>query len=151
MAQGDIRLSLINNEGSLSILSGDVDSDLGLETAILISLFTDARAAEDDTLPDNSLSKRGWWGDSFLEASLGSKLWLISRASITSSLLEDAKKYAKNCLNWLIEDGVAQAVEVSVERTDMSTIHITVSVTRPKGDSATSFKYFYNWQNQLLR
>jgi phage gp46-like protein len=151
MAQGDIRFSLLNGEGAISIVSGDLDADTGLETCILISLFTDARAQDDDVLPDNSLSKRGWWGDSFLEASLGSRLWLLSRATIVPSLLDDAAKHAKECLQWLIEDGVVDKIDVSVTRTDMYTLHIQINVTRPKGDSNIVFKYFYNWQNQLLR
>lgn len=151
MAQGDIRFSLVNGEGSLSVVSGDLDQDAGLETCILVSLFTDMRASDDDKLPDNSNSKRGWWGDAFYDSSVGSKLWLLSRASIAGTLLDDAKKFAQDALKWLVEDGVAERIDVSVARTDVYTIEISVSVTRPKGDSAVSFRYFYNWQNQLLR
>ena len=43
----------------------DLQGDDGLLTAVIISLFTDARAHDDDPLPDERVGvtsdKRGWW------------------------------------------------------------------------------------------
>ena len=47
----------------LSILGGDLATDDGLRTAVIISLFTDARARADDPLPEADADRRGWWGD----------------------------------------------------------------------------------------
>ena len=61
-------------EGVISYDSdiGDLKPDNGLYTAVLISLFTDARARDDDALPDviseeDFPNRRGWWGDSTSE------------------------------------------------------------------------------------
>ena len=53
-------------------LSGDIvrdgsrfAEDGGLETAVLMSLFLDRRANDDDELPDGESDPRGYWGDAF--------------------------------------------------------------------------------------
>lgn len=151
MAQGDIRFSLINGEGAVSVNVGDLSSDVGLETCIALSLFTNARAEEDDVLPDNTLNKQGWWGNSVAEIVKGSRLWLISRSKNTDDVREKAKDYALEALKWMVDDGVIKNLTVIVTRTAMDTIEIKIQATKPKGGSDVVFKYFYNWQNQLLR
>ena len=49
--------------GDLAIISGDVLLTDGLETAVILSLFLDARARDDDPLPDGGTDRRGWWDD----------------------------------------------------------------------------------------
>jgi len=51
-------------EGDLEVENGDLAHDGGLETAVLMSLFTDRRARDDDKLLDEEArDKKGWWGD----------------------------------------------------------------------------------------
>ena len=59
-------------------------SNLDLQTAILISLFTDAQASPDDMIQDGSGDPRGWWGDLGSSKPIGSKLWLLGRAKQTT-------------------------------------------------------------------
>ena len=107
-------------EGDLSIEDEDLESEDGLETAVIISLFTDRRARDDDELPDpNNLDKRGWWGDLVAEVAddqIGSRLWLLNRAKTTPDVLVKAKEYAEEALQWLIDDQGAMKIEVEVER-----------------------------------
>lgn len=61
----------------LGLALPDLETDDGLDTAVVISLFTDREANEDDTLPDDAIGldgtlvrrgsgdRRGWWGDWF--------------------------------------------------------------------------------------
>ena len=68
--------------------AGLLDETNELITAVLIAFNSDAVAAPSDVLPDpRSDDRRGWWGD--MDAAtiwsgwpLGSKLWLLTRASI---------------------------------------------------------------------
>ncbi len=64
---------------------GNLDTDEGLETAVTISLFTDARAGEADGVSTEQ-DPRGWWGSAFLspEGDIGSKLWLMFRNKLTN-------------------------------------------------------------------
>lgn len=90
--------------------------DDGLETAVILSLFTDRRAADDD-LPTSAQpeDRRGWWGDTFADASgdqIGSRLWLLAREKQTQATLLKARDFAREALAWLVDDGVARSVTV---------------------------------------
>lgn len=102
--------------GDLLLASPQLETDAGLETAILISLFTDRRADSSDVLPDNTGDRRGWFGDGYAEVTgdrIGSHLWLLAREKQLPVVLQRARDYAREALGWLIEDGVARAVEVA--------------------------------------
>jgi phage gp46-like protein len=66
--------------GDWNLVPGDVQSGDDLESAVLISLFTDRRAEASDVVPDGSNDRRGWWGDSGSLYLIGSRLWLLRRA-----------------------------------------------------------------------
>jgi phage gp46-like protein len=108
--------------------------DSGLETALIISLFTDRRAEDDDTIPDGSQEKRGWWGDDFNEQRgdrIGSRLWLLSREKQLSGVLGAARQYAEEALRWLIDDSVAELIEVEASIPRDGILGLAVSVSRP--------------------
>ena len=79
-----------------------------LETAVLISLFTDARAADDDRLPGAADDRRGWWG-----GPLGSRLWLLVREKATNETRLRAEDYCREALAWMRTDGVADRIDVA--------------------------------------
>ncbi|MBN57780.1 MAG: hypothetical protein CMI04_08790 [Oceanospirillaceae bacterium] len=87
-----------------------------LRNAVLISLFTDARAPADQ-VPDG-MDNRGFWADMDLPngESLGSTLWTLQREKITAQLLTRLRDLATSALAWMIDDGQLQAVNVTVER-----------------------------------
>ncbi|SKA69334.1 Phage protein GP46 [Enterovibrio nigricans DSM 22720] len=80
------------------IIEGERVENDTVSALVLISLFTDARAQESDTLPDNSRNLRGWPGDSFYDAPWGSKLWLLYREKLTTDVRNRAVKYAEDAL-----------------------------------------------------
>lgn len=69
----------------LTLENGDIKQADGLDTAVIISLFTDRRALEDDATPDFTENRRGWWGDTYdaQQRPIGSRLWLLSREKQT--------------------------------------------------------------------
>ena len=93
----------------LAIAQGDLATDEGLRTAFIISLFTDARARDDDTLPQQGGDPRGWWGDALAEddeGPIGSRLWLLEREKKIGSVLIRARDYATEAVQWLVRVGV---------------------------------------------
>lgn len=125
MAVDDIRIiwdvGLMKGDFVFDDAAQDLESDNGLETAVIISLFTDRRAKVDDILPDpNNLDRRGWWGDlaspDVEGDQIGSRLWLLNREKTLESVLVRAKEYAEESLQWFLEDGAAKKIEVETER-----------------------------------
>lgn len=135
--------------------SGRLATDDGMRTAILISLFTDARAADDETLPEAGGDRRGWWGDAYAREvrpdagtardpnRIGSLLWLLSRSKITARTLAQAKQACEEALAWLVRDGIASAVRVVIEaqlrpqgalgQSTPDLMAIAVEIDRPTG------------------
>lgn len=107
-----------------------------LERAVIISLFTWRRANPDDELP--STNKFGWWGDTYPQNTndrIGSRLWLLSRAKLTTETVLRAKEYAEESLQWLVDDGVAAAVQVQSERQELDRLALGVKIVRGDGSS----------------
>lgn len=115
---GDIALVWSNAAGAADagIVANDLARDDGLQTAVLLSLFTDRAAEEGDVLPDEETDRRGWWGDEFADDAgdrIGSRLWLLARSKRTDDVLARAEEYARESLQWLIDDKVAERIEVT--------------------------------------
>ncbi len=102
-------------EGDLALNNGDLLRENGLTTAVLISLFSDRRADEDDEI-DNPNDKRGWWGDLISPTPIGSKLWQYTRSKTTQTVIVKIKQAVEECLQWLIDDGVAVKIDVQIEK-----------------------------------
>jgi len=104
----------------LTVENGDFVNDSTFTTALIISLFTDRRAKEEDPLPDpESNNRRGWWGDNLAEVQddrIGSRLWLLSREKTTQDVLVRAKQYAEEAVQWILDDGLAAKIDVTAER-----------------------------------
>lgn len=108
--------------------TADIDYINGNEilTNIIASLFTDARARDDDILPDGSTDKRGWWGDSFSDKKIGSRLWLLSREKQLSSVLTRAQEYATESLQWMIKENLIKSVTVTATNPSNGVLMLTV-------------------------
>lgn len=96
-----------------------------LATAVIISLFTDARASTDDRLPWGSSDRKGWLGSYYLRDGFesraeewGNKLWLLYISKNTESVLEMARFTVQESLQWLVRDGLASRVQVVAEWVD---------------------------------
>lgn len=132
----DLRLDqVIDQDGQLGFdLVTDgvlLATEEGLRTAVVVSLFTDARAGDDDRLPDGGADRRGWWADTWPEFegdNTGSHLWLLAREKQLPLVLERARRYARAALQWLIDDGIAAEVSVdaSFPRTGVLLLEVVI-------------------------
>jgi phage gp46-like protein len=129
---GDLALAFQNDEISIDVSLNDADRDPSIISAILISLLTDKRAAEYDTLPSEDSDRRGWWADAFQADNIGSKLWLLERSKVTSEVLAKFKHYTKEALDWMIEDGIATDIEVDATIVSPDAISLEVMIYRPR-------------------
>lgn len=150
---GDIRIDLIDGIGTLTSNGTDLSRDAGLESAMILSLFSDRRVNIEDVraagLLDSDL--RGWWGDTLEEIPLGSRVWLLNRAKIIPKTSADFREYALEAWRWLIDDGVAKSIDATVEQYDMETLLLFGTVYKPDGAEDVNFKFYVNWKEQTVR
>ena len=134
--------------GDARQVGADLEQEDGLKTAVILSLFTDRRAEAADGLPTGEEDRRGWWGDLVAAADndrLGSRLWLLLREKQTPEVLMRAEEYAREALNWLLEDGVAKGIEISAEWVSRGLLGLRVVISRPAGD-AVEYRFNYLWE-----
>lgn len=140
----DISFKPDNNSTSISVLdvtieNGDLKMGDSLATAVVMSLFCDARSVTNAT--------GGWWGDALANYQYGSQLWTLRGRKLTSENLALIKKYAENALQWIISDGVASSVSVSVVREGIDRVSLAVTIQRPGGMSK-SYKFYKIWSEK---
>lgn len=120
----DIALTWIDGNGDIAIAMNQLMLDDSLTNAVIISLFTDLRVD----------GQRGWWGDSYGRP-MGSKLWLLDREKQLSSVLADAKRYAEEALQWLLDEQLVQYIEVNATNPNPSVLLLSVAIKLLDGSS----------------
>lgn len=126
------QLATIELDEEVEIIDG-LDEDDGIETAVVLSLFTDRRAEPGDALPDGAAGRRGWWGDQFPAVEgdrFGSRLWLLSREKQVLAVLARAREYAEESLRWMVDDGIARSVKASAEVVSNGVLGLTIEIAR---------------------
>jgi phage gp46-like protein len=117
--------------GDLALSEDGLAVGCDLTTAVLISLFTHRRAHRDDRLPDpDNHDRRGWWADIANPRPIGSRLWLLSREKQTVDTMLRAEAYAREALDWLVEDGVAIRVDVTASNPRQAVLLLTIALHR---------------------
>jgi phage gp46-like protein len=146
----DLALTWADGAADMSVAENDLLADDGLETAVSLSLFTDARAEDGDVLPDDQQDRRGWWADD-ADDRFGSRLWLLARSKDTADVLAKAPQYAREALAWMVTDGVAESVNATASRFTLeggaSGLLLVPEIKRP-GKDTVQFRYAYNWATQ---
>ncbi len=133
----------------LLVRNGDLATDDGLQTAVILSLLCDRLADADDQLPTGSTDRRGWWGDAYLPPLpdgspdfWGSKLWLRRRqlATVhTQRLIEDDCTQA---LQWMVADNVAASVVVTSRYLTNTELAVNIAINQRIAGGATALRSF---------
>lgn len=149
---GDLALTWDNTRGfaDLSTIDSDLASDVGMVTAIILSLFCDRRAFDDDTPPSGDPDdRRGWWADQFADSEgdkYGSRLWLLDRSTFGNDLNRLAEEYSREGLAWMIDDNVASSIDIEIDTATTGTLLIGGTINRP-GRDAVSFRFAHVWDS----
>lgn len=114
----------------------DLAGGADLESAVILSLFTDRLALPDDPLPDPSDGdRRGWWADWNADevfdqpvGLIGSRIWLLEREKATNDVRLRAEDYTREALQWLLDDDVADEVNVAAEWAGVAPGRLDVAV-----------------------
>lgn len=121
-----------NSDGLYDLVAdGNVFASAGgFETAIPVSLFTDARAPA--ALVAEPQNRRGWIGNLMTASTmrqLGSILWVLDQTRITQETLNVAKLAAQDAFQWMLDDDVALGVAIELTRVSQGAIKIAIQIT----------------------
>jgi len=134
-----------NGRGDWVLVGQKLQDGNDLETAVIISLFTDRIAAPDDVIPDGSTNPRGWWGDTDPRYPIGSRLWLLDRSTQTQAVLNRCQDYCAEALQWLIDDGVAASVDVNAFFPAREMLGVEITINRTDG-TTVPLKFQWSWK-----
>lgn len=114
--------------GDFAIAAGGDDGPAGglvsanpLRTAVLLLLFTDARADAASLRFEHRGDRRGWPGDGFDidaaagEAPLGSRLWLFRRSALLDATKAQIEAEVQRALRPLVRQGAVVKILASAE------------------------------------
>ncbi len=114
------------------VISSELEA--ALIRAVIISLYTWRRAETDDPIDDDE--RFGWWGDSYpaiADDRIGSRLWLLRRVKLTAQTQRDAEFYAREALQWLLDDGHVTAIDIASEHVDINRLNLIPTLTVASG------------------
>lgn len=147
---GDILIRWDNTQslGDWALAQGDLATDQDLETACLVSLFSNRLATPDYAPPDPAQDRGGWWADPYNATPIGSNLWQLYRGKKTRDTLGSARTMTLAALQWLVTDGVAASIACDTSwlgGAGSTLLGIAVLIRRPNG-AHTRFMFAALWQ-----
>ena len=148
MSDISIQWDVLNSRGDWVLPGSVLQTGNDLQSAVLISLFSDRLATSDDVIPDGSGDPRGWVGDMGSDYPIGSRLWLLDRSKATNDVLTAASDYCYEALQWLIEDGVVAQFDIVTEWTKPAMLGIQIIAHKQNGTTvAMNFSSAWNGTN----
>ena len=153
---GDIRIvwDPATGTGDLNMLAtGALEIGNDLETASLISMFTDAQADPGDVV--YGTDPAGVWIDTYsaledpalptiAKDRMGSKIWQAFARPRTQETLNWLRDEIIRCHGWMMTDGVASAVDANAFFTGPGGIGATVTITA----SGVANVFSYVWAQE---
>lgn len=145
----DIKMEYDNQKGYFDLCvtdSGDLEKDKTFDTTLNCSILTDGRA---DSSEVNIIERqRGTIVDIFTSKRNGSKLWLLEQSRLDLSAKNRAIDYAKNALQFLIDEGFCKDIVVTSKLTHQG-ISLFITVERLNG---VFDQYRYDaWENSIYK
>ncbi|MBN3866460.1 phage GP46 family protein [Gluconobacter kondonii] len=154
------------SRGDWTIVSGDLALDNPLRSAVMVSIFSDRVAPDQSSPADFAIAiqepgnaavsglndRRGWWGDAYEPDGIpiGSRLWQLRRAIKVGeqTVLLELKDILKECLQWLIDDGVAASIAIQTAWSAVSpnTAEFAISVFEPGASTPQTFLFSWAWE-----
>jgi len=135
----DLKLERLS-DGSYDLIvgdEGDFTATEGLDTAVLASVLSDARATESEV--GLAANRGGWLGNLapiMIGKQLGSLLWVLEQRRRTTDNLNLSVDAIQKSLDWLIENSIAKSVECSgVLSADGAIISVVITSLSGEVDS----------------
>lgn len=128
-----------DTEGMFDLMIDETTADFvltgGLETAIVVSLFSDRRARSDEVA--DPMKRRGWDGDLVPDVPgdvHGSGLWLYEQRRLGPGDYNGVRMEAEAALAWMVGEGLARTAVAAVTPVPVKRqLQLAVRLTEPDG------------------
>ena len=107
---------------------GDLQSIDDFSTSIDLSILTNKRANSSEVPQPEA--RRGWIGDLTPKTQgrkVGSKVWLFEQSRRDSDAINGVRDAVQESLQWLIEEGQVERIEVAAVASGVSGVLVTVT------------------------
>ena len=122
---------------------GDIATGSSLDTFIIICLFEEVRAAATEVA--EAIQRRGWAGnESTPDFEQGSKAWEFEQARVTATMLNDLGGVVRDSLQPLIDEGIAEDVEVQTPRLQNGAVIVYIDFLR---SGSRESRFYTLWDN----
>lgn len=101
------------NHFKLSALTAPISSKTGMTHAVLQSIYNHAESTQNDRARIGLNERGGVWYQEWVTLS-GSRDWTLKREKLTAQTVSLARRFYEEALQWLVDDGYANTIEVSV-------------------------------------
>lgn len=116
------------NHFKLTALTSPLTTQEGITHAVLQSIYNHAESTKNDQVRMGVIKRGGCWSQTLLYI-VGSRDWTISREKLTPQTLSMAKRFYEESLAWLVSNGHAKSVKVSVWKEKPNQIGRDVEIT----------------------
>jgi len=127
-----------------SVTGGMLATGDDLRTAVILSLFSDRVARDDDDYEGGD--RRGWWGDSGSADPMGSRLWLLDREVLSREVALRAEEYALESLAWLRDDGIVSNLGASAQIIWPARLDLILTLQQPGASRPVAMKFYWLWE-----
>jgi phage gp46-like protein len=146
--EGDLLLLDSSDGGDIAVENGLFAADGRFATAVYLSLFG---GNKDD--PGKVASKNEWWGNKTGGITENEKLrsrfqHIIAGLPMSVKNIKEAEKAAVMDLEWLIKEGIADAINVYGRSLGKNTFTVSVEILKDKSNVfANQYSLFWGCEN----
>lgn len=122
--------------------NGDLKTTDGLDSAVVVSLFSDRRAYREEVA--DPMKRRGWIGDLVSDVASdrhGSGLWLYEQHRLTQATAVGVRNEAVQAFDWAVDENLIERAEADVLKHPAER-RITLNVTLHMLDGGKTSRAF---------
>ena len=143
-----LKLFFENNQGDLKIENGQFVIADDLNTLVLTSEFSDARAEPEDPTDPLNKETKGYWGETLMainDRRWGSKYWLYRRVILNTDAVNGINDTGKACVQHLRDNGIVETISITTERQGIDRIGQEIIYQEPGNEEPTRVIFRNLW------
>jgi len=129
-----LKLFFESGEGDLGIKDRRLIVEEDINTLVLTSEFSDARAQPADPVDELNPEINGYWAESLMAINgrnWGSKYWQYRRNIVNNDTVNGINDAGKEAVQHLKDNGIVETIEVETERQGIDRIAQQITYTEP--------------------